>query len=146
MSGLKIYPVKYADDPNIQNIRYTVFQVEQGVDAALEFDGKDAECEHLIAYQNNTAVGTTRLRKLNPTTLKIERLAVIPSARKQGVGTALMEAAIQWGRDRGYTRITLNAQSYIQSLYRKLGFEPVGEEFLEAGIVHIKMSQILPKP
>lgn len=143
MSVLTIHAVQYTNDLNIQKIRYAVFQIEQGVDAALEFDGKDAECQHLIAYQNEEAVGTTRLRELNTTTLKIERLAVIPAARKQGIGTALMQAAIQWGRDRDYTQITLNAQSYIQSLYLKLGFEPVGEEFLEAGIVHIKMIQIL---
>lgn len=146
MSSLTIRQVRYQDDPNIEKIRYAVFQIEQGVSADLEFDGKDEQCEHLIAYQNQEAVGTIRLRELNSHTLKIERLAVIQTARKQGVATVLMQAAIQLSRDRGYTQIVLNAQTYIKPFYLKLGFEPVGEEFLEAGIVHIKMIQKLSTP
>lgn len=141
MSSLTIRRLRYPDDPNIEKIRYLVFQIEQGVSATLEFDGKDEQCEHLIAYQNKEAVGTMRLRELDSDTLKIERLAVIQTARKQGVATALMQNAIQFSRDRGYTQIVLNAQTYIKPFYLKLGFEPVGEEFLEAGIPHIKMIQ-----
>lgn len=146
MSSLTIDRLGYTDDPNIEKIRYAVFQIEQGVSAALEFDGKDEECEHLIAYQNGEAVGTTRLRELDSNTLKIERLAVIQTARKQGVATALMQKSLQFARDRDYTQIVLNAQTYIKPFYLKLGFEPVGEEFLEAGIVHIKMIQNLSTP
>jgi len=141
MSSLTIRRLCYQDDPNIEKIRYLVFQIEQGVSAALEFDGKDKQCEHLIAYQNGEAVGTARLRELDRHTLKIERLAVIQTARKQGVATALMQNAIEFARDRAYTQIVLNAQTYIKPFYLKLGFEPVGEEFLEAGIRHIKMIQ-----
>ncbi|MFP4298180.1 MAG: GNAT family N-acetyltransferase [Spirulinaceae cyanobacterium] len=146
MSSLTIRRLCYQDDPNIEKIRHTVFQIEQGVSADLEFDGKDEQCEHLIAYQKGEALGTTRLRELDSHTLKIERLAVMQTARKQGIATALMQAAIQFARDRDYTQIVLNAQTYIKPFYLKLGFEPVGEEFLEAGIVHIKMIQNLSTP
>ena len=41
----------------------------------------------------------------------------------------------------GKSSITLNAQVYLQSFYESLGFIVVGEEYLEDGIPHIKMSR-----
>jgi len=80
---------------NIQKIRRTVFQEEQGVDAALEFDGRDDRADHLLAYLGEEAVGTARIRKLDSRTVKIERLAVLPVARRQGIGRKLMEMALE---------------------------------------------------
>jgi len=33
----------------------------------------------------------------------------------------------------------LNAQAYVAGFYRKFGFVARGEEFIEAGIPHVKM-------
>ena len=38
-----------------------------------------------------------------------------------------------------YKQIVIHAQVYVQSLYEKLGFEPVGDLFTEGEIIHIKM-------
>jgi len=39
--------------------------------------------------------------------------------------------------------VIVNAQIYIQNLYLKLGFEPMGEPFEEAGILPVKMVKTL---
>jgi GNAT superfamily N-acetyltransferase len=52
-------------------------------------------------------------------------LVVVPQARGQGVGTALIEAAEQWARTRGYRMLTLNVfvgNKQAQLLYETLGF------------------------
>jgi predicted GNAT family N-acyltransferase len=126
-------------DP-IQAIRREVFQREQGVSEELEFDGLDESAEHLLAYLDGRAVGTARIRKLNPETTKIERLAVLSSARGLGIGLRLMEEAIDLVSSNPDTRqIAINAQEYVKGLYEKLGFEVVGDVFDEAGIPHVKM-------
>ena len=70
-------------------------------------------------------------------------MAVLKEWRRQGVGTALMEQLLDEARNREISQLTLNAQLYVTSLYRKFGFKPVGEEFIEAGIPHVRMVKSL---
>jgi predicted GNAT family N-acyltransferase len=137
---LPVKIVLYQDEiAAIKNIRTQVFQKEQGIAAELEFDGLDETAIHLLAYLNGEAVGTTRMREIDNHTSKIERLAVLPVARKQGVGRKLMIAALEAIAQQNKSLAIVHAQAYIASLYQQLGFEIVGEEFSEAGITHVKM-------
>lgn len=140
MSKLTLKVVDYREKlSDIQLIRIQVFQVEQGVDPALEFDGLDESAEHLLAYLDNQPVGTTRIRYLDHQTAKIERLAVLSAARGQGIGNQLMEKALDVLVQKDIQKVMIHAQEYVKNLYYKLGFEEVGERFEEAGISHIKM-------
>lgn len=140
MNQLTIKQVSYHDDSTrINSIRRQVFQEEQGVAPELEFDGKDESAQHLLAYWENQPVGTLRIRALDKDTAKIERLAVLPHARRKGIGKQLTQTAMNWAQAEGYRQIKLNSQTYIQAFYQQLGFESVGEEFEEAGIPHIQM-------
>ena len=131
-----VYPEAFVE---IQAIRCSVFQEEQGVDPALEFDGLDATATHLLAYLNEQPVGTARIRYLEKQTAKIERLAVLSTARGLGIGKKLMVKALDVAQENNTQDIVVNAQEYVKALYQQLGFEQVGERFEEAGIVHIKM-------
>jgi predicted GNAT family N-acyltransferase len=140
MSNLSIKTVSYTEElTNIQTIRRNVFQKEQGVAFELEFDGLDEASEHLLAYLDDRAVGTIRIRALDAQTAKIERLAVLTFARGQGIGKQLMQSAIATVEASSYEVILIHAQDYIKDLYTKLGFEIVGEPFYEAKILHVKM-------
>ncbi|MBD2576778.1 GNAT family N-acetyltransferase [Oscillatoria sp. FACHB-1406] len=140
MSDLEIKVVSYETSWNeIKAIRRAVFQEEQGVDEALEFDGLDAGATQFLAYWQGNAVGTARMRNLDDSTVKIERLAVLKAARGRGIGSQLMRKAIALAKEGGRDRAVVNAQEYVKQLYENLGFEAVGELFEEAGIPHIKM-------
>ncbi|MEA5507815.1 GNAT family N-acetyltransferase [Halotia wernerae UHCC 0503] len=135
--------IKVAELPEdfsaIAAIRKLVFQEEQGVDPALEFDGKDKISEHLIAYLDQQAVGTARIRYLNDNTAKIERLAVLFTARRQGIGQKITELALEIITNQNIPEVVTHAQVYIKDLYKKLDFVEVGEMFTEAGILHVEM-------
>lgn len=144
MSNLVIKVAKIPEDfPAIAAIRKSVFQEEQGVDPALEFDGKDETSDHLIAYLDNKAVGTTRIRYLNEKIAKIERLAVLSTARGQGIGQKIMENALLFIASKNIEEIVIHSQEYVKNLYLKLGFLEEGEIFEEAGIPHVKMRKTL---
>ena len=61
---------------------------------------------------------------------QINNIAVVPSYRRKGVGTALLEALIDQVRDLGGTEMSLEVRpsnTAAMRLYRRLGFEEVGE-------------------
>ncbi|MBF2025892.1 MAG: GNAT family N-acetyltransferase [Oscillatoriales cyanobacterium C42_A2020_001] len=131
------------DLPQIHKIRYLVFQIEQGVDPTLEFDGRDNESEHMLVYQGEKAVGTVRLRWLDASTAKIERFAVLREFRGRGIGQALMESVLAWLTEKQITTVCMNAQQPVQAFYERFGFAPEGQVFEEAGIPHIRMKKLL---
>ncbi|MEH2209584.1 GNAT family N-acetyltransferase [Nostoc sp.] len=143
MSNLVIKVAELPEDfPAIQAIRKSVFQEEQGVDPALEFDGKDEISDHLIAYLNMEVVGTARIRYLDDKTAKIERLAVLSTVRGQGIGKKIMENALQLIANQNIPEVVIHAQEYLKDLYKKLDFIEEGEIFEEVSILHVKMRKI----
>jgi predicted GNAT family N-acyltransferase len=129
--------------PQVFQIRYLVFQVEQGVDAALEFDGEDERSTHLLAFLNKKPVGTARIRWLTAQIAKVERVAVLPEARGKGIGKQLMEYTFSFAIEKQATEVCMNAQKTVQAFYQRLGFQSEGTPFEEAGIPHIKMKKSL---
>lgn len=124
------------DGPTLRAIREQVFVHEQKVPPGLEWDGLDPGCLHLVAETaDGRAVGTARLLPDG----RIGRMAVLAAWRRQGIGRALLEAAIAAARARGLARLTLNAQTYVIRFYERAGFRPEGAVFEEAGIPHQRM-------
>lgn len=138
--NIQIKKVNYSQEIlAIKAIRVKVFQEEQGVSEELEFDGLDKSSIQLLAYLDNKPVGTTRIRKIDEQTVKIERLAVLPEARGNGIGKKLMEAALEVAVSGDYQTVLIHAQEYIKELYLRLGFVQMGDTFEEADIPHVKM-------
>lgn len=137
---IEIKQVSYFQEAEtINSIRTEVFQIEQGVPAELEFDGYDDNAIQLLAYSADRVVATARIRLIDLHTAKVERLAVLPSARRKGIANKLMQTAIKIAIEQNCLNIVVHAQTYIKNLYLQLGFVPVGQEFLEANIPHLKM-------
>ena len=144
MNQVKIKIVTFAEYLKlITKIRTKVFQEEQRISPELEFDGLDHQAIHLLAYWKDKPVGTARIRSIDQKTIKIERLAVLPEARRQGIGKQLTQQALDFAHKHHYQTVNLNSQLYIKTLYEKLGFTQVGDIFDEAGIPHVKMYQQL---
>ncbi len=117
-------------------IRRTVFVHEQGVPEAQEVDGRDDGAWHLLARDSaGLPVGCARLLS----DAHIGRMAVLRSVRGQGVGRALLLAAVALARRLGMGDLYLHAQTRAQGFYAGVGFIAEGDEFPEAGIAHVLM-------
>ncbi len=144
MTNLIIRPAQIPKElPQVYKIRYLVFQIEQGVDPTLEFDGRDESSNHLIAFLGEKAVGTARIRFLEGSMAKVERVAVLPEVRGQGIGRKLMDYIEAFLVERQVTEVYMYAQKPVREFYEKLGFVSEGKEFEEAGIPHITMRKLL---
>lgn len=128
----------------IHRIRTAVFQIEQGIDPSLDWDGLDLQSIHLLATVGGEGAGCARLREYSDSsTLKLERLAVLKSYRHQGIGREIVHTAIAYSQSQGYATLILHAQLPTVEFYKQLGFRAVGEPFEEAAILHIKMEKML---
>lgn len=59
----------------------------------------------------------------------IDNIAVLPAARRQGIGRRLVQALLDYANDRGGAFVTLEVResnTAATALYRSLGFLPVG--------------------
>jgi predicted GNAT family N-acyltransferase len=69
----------------------------------------------------------------------IGRISVLSQWRKKKVGTAIMEALLDYARSHDYKQVDVDAQTYAMPFYHSFGFTEQGKEFLDAGLPHIKM-------
>ena len=68
---------------------------------------------------------------------------MLKAYRGRGIGVALMSALETIAQQAGLTHVWINAQISAQSFYQKQGYVASGDTFLEADIVHCRMSKRL---
>ena len=123
------------------DIRKEVFISEQGVDPRIEIDNLDYKCEHILAFYKNQPVATARLQKISEEKYKVGRMAVRQKHRRYGIGSKILQFIENHLKKKQIKLVELNAQKYVEKFYLKNGYFTVGDEFLEADILHIKMQK-----
>ena len=122
--------------PVLSAVRRAVFIEEQQVPAALEWDGLDDTCHHvLVTAAGDRPVATGRMKPDG----HIGRMAVLKDCRGQGIGSAMLAALLDHARQQQYPEVYLHAQVSAIPFYEKHGFTVSGEQFLDAGIPHKSM-------
>jgi ElaA protein len=131
---------------SILKLRQDVFVLEQRSFYADVDDG-DQTSWHLCAYNDNTLVGYTRLRPLEPQGYKIERVVCAKAYRGLGLGHKLMQASLKKISSLAAgCEVTLSAQTEALAFYQAYGFVAQGRAYDDGGIEHRDMSLTLPKP
>lgn len=126
-------------------IRTEVFVREQRIPAELEWDEADQVAVHAVAYNRlRQAVATGRLLPSDNGIAKIGRMAVHQVLRGCGFGEQVLRALALEAQRRGDRGIELHAQRTARDFYARLGFQPQGAPYEEAGIPHITMTSALP--
>ena len=127
---------------DIMVLRQEVFVVEQDC-PYLDADGKDQMSHHLMGYLDGQLVAYTRLVPKGisyENYISIGRVITAQSVRRDGYGKGLMKRSIEQIRKLyGEQDIKISAQCYLLKFYKGLGFQPIGEEYLEDDIPHIAM-------
>ncbi len=127
---------------DLLRLRVDVFVVEQRCPYP-ELDGKDIDPgTHHLWYADDQGV-TASLRLLESqiesgNTHQIGRVVTRQDVRGYGLATELMTRAHRHVQDQP---THLNAQTYLQPWYETLGYEVVGEEFVEDDIAHVPMKR-----
>ncbi len=102
-------------------IRGAVFIGEQKCPYDEEFDGNDFTATHLIGLVGSEPAGCMRIRYFSDFA-KLERLAIRVEFRGSGLARRLVDAAVEFCRTKGYSRICTYAQKRLAGFWHKQGF------------------------
>lgn len=122
-------------------LRNEVFVVEQNC-VYQDIDGKDVKALHILGYKSSELVAYTRIFNAGDYVEKasIGRVLVVETQRKHQYGYEIMKASIKAVKEEfKTTEIQISAQCYLTKFYNNLGFQTLGESYLEDGIPHIEM-------
>ncbi|MEC6907925.1 GNAT family N-acetyltransferase [Photobacterium piscicola] len=142
MVNVNIVAFDDANKENIRLVREQVFIQEQQIDPEIEFDGLDTQAVHVLVVDGEQPLGTGRILANG----HIGRIAIMQAARGQGLGVKVVRALVEYAKQQGYPKVDLGAQTHAVDFYRKLGFIPYGDEFIEANITHQAMEMLLDHP
>ncbi|MEP1489031.1 MAG: GNAT family N-acetyltransferase [Algibacter sp.] len=126
---------------NVLQLRSEVFVVEQDC-VYQDLDGKDEKSLHVLGFKNDRIVAYTRIFKPGDyfEFSSIGRVVVAKKERQYKYGIDIMNASIEAIKmNFNETKIKISAQCYLKSFYNSLGFNEIGEEYLEDDIPHIAM-------
>jgi ElaA protein len=123
--------------------RQAVFVVEQNC-PFLDTDHKDQVATHCLLLDEENKLGAyTRIFDVGvyyPGFASIGRVLSLPHGREKGYGRGIMNYSIAQVYDNfGQVPIKIGAQKYLIKFYSSLGFEEIGEDYMEDGIPHTIM-------
>jgi predicted GNAT family N-acyltransferase len=75
--------------------------------------------------------------------LRLRQMAVQNNLQGKGIGASMMNFAEIVARDKGYKKLVMHARKTVMGFYEKLGYKPVGDEFIEVTIPHFVMEKSL---
>ena len=126
---------------NLLQLRSEVFVVEQDC-VYQDLDGKDQKALHVLGFKNEKIVAYTRIFKPGDyfELASIGRVVVAKNERAFKYGYAIMNASAEAIKKHfKETKIKISAQQYLSNFYQNLGYQQIGEAYLEDGIPHIAM-------
>lgn len=139
----KFYDLSLDELYEAMALRQDVFVVEQDC-PYLDADGKDQPAWHLLGFNDQKQI-IAYVRILEKGISyenypSIGRVVTAQNTRGTGAGRLLMLEAIKCTNQLFPGEIVkISAQVYIKGFYESLGFETIGEEYLEDNIPHIAM-------
>jgi RimJ/RimL family protein N-acetyltransferase len=90
-----------------------------------------------VVREESRVVGSVGVERVDARTAELHRLYVDATLRGRGIGRALVETVLAWARDEGLRRVVLWSDTRFEHshrLYRRLGFEQLGERSVEGDI------------
>lgn len=99
-----------------------------------------------LAYENEKAIGMVSMSFYNIIPLVnnldgkmalLTDMYTVPKYRNQGIGTKLLKEIMEYAKNMGYARVTLNATDSGRKLYEKYGFKDVTGEMAYSSYIGI---------
>lgn len=126
-----------------RTLRTAVFVQEQGFEEEFDAVDESSDTKHLVMYDDGPVACCRYFPGGEPGQWILGRVAVLPHRRGAGLASRVVCEAERRLRERRAKKISLGAQSYVKSLYEKLGYTVTGAPFFDEKVEHVPMSKDL---
>lgn len=126
------------DLTEILKIRKRVFQEELQIDAAVEEDGQDAYCMHVLGFEGDKPTAIGRI-SFDGWDFVISRVAVLPEYRGQKLGDFIVRMLIDKAMMSNAKEIQLEAFEENIPFFETIGFKAVESTGMLGNKTLIKM-------
>jgi len=142
---LQIREINYNSPDYMQELELRDKVLRKPLGMSLSDDNLEADKNdiHIGAFVDNKLVGVLILTRLNQNEVKMRQVAVGEEMRSKKIGSKMVAYAELFSSNLQYTTMVLNARKTAVGFYEKLGYNKVGNEFLEINIPHFKMYKFL---
>lgn len=126
---------------DILYLRTAVFVVEQNC-PYQEVDEKDKEAIHLFGRMEGELIAVTRIlpQGVSYQEVSIGRVAIKEEYRGTGIADELLAKSLDCiEKEFGKQSVRISAQQYLLNYYKRHGFKPAGDVYLEDNIPHVEM-------
>ena len=126
----------------ILKIRQEVFIIEQKC-FYLDCDDLDQKSIHFLGYLDGVLACYMRVFNNEQNSVWVlGRILVSKKFRSIGLGIELMNQTLKFlSHKKNNYSLEMSAQTYLIDFYKKFNFKIEGDEYLDAGISHIKMTK-----
>lgn len=104
---------------------------------------KDEHDIHFGLFDAEKILACLTLTKAENGRMKMRQVAVDDVAQGKGLGSELSLAAEKFALENGYNIMFCHARKAASNFYLKLGYEIIGDEFMEVNIPHYVMEKKL---
>jgi len=147
--GISIYEIDQNDPRYLAMLalRKAVLREPLGLEYSAEDLAAESDQIHLILAmgpsEDDPVIGCALLVEGSNTVAKVRQVAVVESLRRKGLGRMLMLGVGFHASERGFTEIQLHSRETAVPFYKSLGYETLGDSFIEIGLPHILMRKRL---
>lgn len=141
---LTITPVSNSSDKtHVLYIRMKVFCEEQHIAIDEEITPDENDWHYLLLKYEGKPIGTIRYQKSNGV-YTLGRLAILKEYRNNGYARELIRWLEQFlFKKEKPLRLALGGQQYLKDFYLSLGYKIVGEQYLDANIMHFHFIKVI---
>lgn len=123
----------------ILKARSQIFILEQNMHCQ-DMDGIDFRARHFFIEENGNVLAYLRAFYTDDSKNVVKIGRVLSITHGIGLGADIMRNALaDIKKNMKCQKICLNSQKDAIGFYEKLGFKTVSDEFLEEGVIHVKM-------
>ena len=121
-------------------LREAILRAPLGLSLSAEdLRGEAGQLHFALFADDDELVACVIAVPVSATQARIRQTAVAPAFQRQGVARKMMCEVEAILSSRGFNSLTLHARTSAVGFYEKLGYESVGNEFIEVTLPHLEM-------
>jgi predicted GNAT family N-acyltransferase len=140
---MELIVIPYGSEKYAQacELRDTILRKPLGLSLYDEDLQAESQYSHYGVFEGDTIVACVVAVPHTGSLVQIRQMAVAEDYRSKGVGKQLMQYAEEDLQKKDFTKIFLHARKEAVPFYLHLGYQSIGDEFVELSVPHQKMDK-----